>query len=69
MATKQVRHGSFFYPLSEQIKDSALAHGVEWARWHYTEKKGGPQLAPLEWDILSRAAIKAASIELLSVSV
>lgn len=55
MAKTQTQ-GATFYPLSEQIKDSALAHGFKWATWHYTEKKNGPQLSPFEWNILAQPA-------------
>lgn len=52
--------GSPFYPLSEQIKDTAMIHGLDWAEWHYCHSRNGPKLSAREWDILSRPAQKVA---------
>lgn len=48
--------GSTFYPLSEQIKDTAAVHGRSWAFWHYCLNDNGPKLTDLEWRILSKGA-------------
>ena len=46
--------GSVFYPLSEQIKDTIAAHGVQWAWRAYCVDRKGPGLSAFEWSILSR---------------
>lgn len=47
------------YPLSEQIKDTALAFGLWWTEWHYRINRQGPKLSEREWAILSLPARKA----------
>ena len=44
------------FTLSEQIKDTARAHGIDWALWHYVHNPRGPRLSTFEWSILSRPA-------------
>lgn len=50
------------YPLSEQIKDTAIAFGLWRAEWHYRFNRQGPKLSAREWDILSRPAVKVAPL-------
>jgi hypothetical protein len=46
--------GTVFYPLSQQIADTAAEHGAEWTSWYYTANPRGPMLSALEWSILAR---------------
>lgn len=48
--------GSVFYPLSEQIADTARVHGLEWTRAHYAAKG----VSDFAWFILSQKAHKEA---------
>jgi hypothetical protein len=48
--------GSVFYPLSQQIADTAAAHGLEWACWYYCFNRRGPRLSRFEWKVLATAA-------------
>jgi amino acid transporter len=43
--------GSVFYPLSQQITDTAAVHGVDWAAFWYCSDKRGPHMkcATLVW--------------------